>query len=62
MDVSIAGYLLEAVGGSKQGKGVGQSIEVYRPSILHASGVATLSALFIILAILTVTKKVLKRV
>lgn len=62
MGAPIAGYLLQAAGGSKQGAGIGRSVEAYRPAIFYAGGMATLSALFVILARLTVAKKVLKRV
>ena len=62
MGAPIAGYLLQAAGGSKQEAGIGQSVEVYRPAIFYAGGMATLSALFVILARLTVAKKVFKRV
>jgi MFS family permease len=62
MGAPIAGYLLQAAGGSKQGTGIGQSVEVYRPAIFYAGGMATLSALFVILARLAAAKKFLKRV
>ncbi|KAH6632983.1 major facilitator superfamily domain-containing protein [Boeremia exigua] len=62
MGAPIAGYLLQAAGGSKQAAGIGQSIEVYRPAIFYAGGMATISALCVIAARLTVAKKVLKRV
>ena len=62
MGAPIAGYLLQAAGAGKQNAGVGQSVEVYRPAIFYAGGMATLSALFVILARLTVAKKVFKRV
>lgn len=62
MGAPIAGYLLQAAGGSKQGAGIGQSVEVYRPAIFYAGSMATVSALFVILARLAVAKKVLERV
>ncbi|USP82206.1 MFS general substrate transporter [Curvularia clavata] len=58
----IAGYLLQAVGGRKQNVGIDQSIGVYQPAIFYAGGMATLSAIVVILARLAVAKKVLKRV
>ncbi|UPX15485.1 uncharacterized protein EKO05_0005931 [Ascochyta rabiei] len=61
MGAPIAGYLLQAAGG-RQGAGIGHSVEVYRPAIFYAGGMATLSALFVILARRTVAKKFLKRV
>jgi MCP family monocarboxylic acid transporter-like MFS transporter 3 len=57
----IAGYLLEAAGGDP-GKGVGQSINVYRPAIFYAGGMATLSSLCVLFARMTVAKKWKKRV
>ena len=62
MGAPIAGYLLQAAGSSKQGTGIGQNVEVYRPTIFYAGGMATLSALFVILARLAAAKRVLKRV
>lgn len=61
MGAPIAGYLLQAAGG-RQGDGTGQSIDVYRPAIFYAGGTATLSALFVLSARLTVAKKIRKRV
>ena len=62
MGAPIAGYLLQAAGGSEQGAGIGQSVEVYRPAIFYAGSMATVSALFVILARLAAAKKVLERV
>jgi len=59
MGAPIAGHLLQAAGG-RQGDGVGQSINVYRPAIFYAGGMAALSALSVLAARLTVAKKFLK--
>jgi MCP family monocarboxylic acid transporter-like MFS transporter 3 len=61
MGAPIAGYLLQAAGG-RRGNGAGQSISVYRPAIFYAGGMATLSALCVLAARLTVAKKFRKRV
>lgn len=61
MGAPIAGYLLQAAGG-RQGNGEGQSIEVYRPAIFYAGGTATLSALCVLAARLTVARKLRERV
>lgn len=61
MGAPIAGYLLQAAGG-KTRNGTGQSIDVYRPAIFYAGGVATASALCVLAARLTVAKKLRKRV
>jgi MFS family permease len=61
MGAPIAGYLLQAAGG-RQGDGVGQSINIYRPAIFYAGGMATLSALCVLAARLTVAKKFRKRI
>lgn len=61
MGAPIAGYLLTAAGG-RQGNGIGQSIDVYRPAIFYAGEMATLSALFVLAARVTVAKKWRKRV
>lgn len=61
MGAPIAGYLLQAADGGRDA-GIGQNVEVYRPAIFYAGGMATLSAIFVILARLTVAKKILKRV
>ncbi|CAO2655786.1 Nn.00g045890.m01.CDS01 [Neocucurbitaria sp. VM-36] len=61
MGAPIAGYLLQAAGG-RQGDGTGQSIHVYRPAIFYAGGTATVSALCVLVARLTVTKKLRRRV
>jgi MFS family permease len=57
----IAGYLLQAAGG-RQGDGSSQSIDVYRPAIFYAGGTATVSALCVLAARMTVTKKFKKRI
>ena len=61
MGAPIAGYLLQAAGGNQE-DGAGQSISVYRPAIFYAGGTATLSALCVLAARLTVAKKLRKRV
>jgi MCP family monocarboxylic acid transporter-like MFS transporter 3 len=61
MGAPIAGYLLQAAGG-RQRDGMNQSIDVYRPAIFYAGGTATVSALCVLAARLTVTKKFRKRV
>lgn len=61
MGAPIAGYLLQAAGG-RQGNGTGQSVGVYRPAIFYAGGTATVSALCVVAARLTVTRKLRKRV
>jgi MFS family permease len=61
MGAPIAGYLLQAAGGKQEG-GSGQSIDVYRPAIFYAGGTATLSALCVLAARLTVAKKLKKKV
>lgn len=60
MGAPIAGYLLQAAGGSREG--AAQSVDVYRPAIFYAGGTATLSALCVLGARLTVAKKFRKRV
>jgi MCP family monocarboxylic acid transporter-like MFS transporter 3 len=57
----IAGYLLRAAGG-KQNAGAAQSVDVYRPAIFYAGGMATLSACCVLAARLTVAKRILKKV
>ncbi|CAG5140409.1 uncharacterized protein ALTATR162_LOCUS702 [Alternaria atra] len=61
MGAPIAGYLLEATSG-RWNSGPGQSIDAYRPAIFYAGGTATLSALCVLVARLTVTRKLGKRV
>jgi MFS family permease len=61
MGAPIAGYLLQAAGG-KRGNAAGQSINVFRPAIFYAGGMATLSALCVLAARVTVAKKFRKRV
>jgi MCP family monocarboxylic acid transporter-like MFS transporter 3 len=61
MGAPIAGYLLQA-GGGQQGKGAIQSVNVFRPAIFYAGGMATLSALCVVFARLTVAKNLRKRV
>lgn len=61
MGAPIAGYLLQAAGG-KQDAARGQSVDVYRPAIFYAGGTATVSALCVIFARLTVARQLKKRV
>lgn len=61
MGSPIAGYLLQAAGGSTQG-GQRMGIEVYRPAIFYAGGVATAASLFVLLARFTMAKTLVKRV
>jgi MCP family monocarboxylic acid transporter-like MFS transporter 3 len=61
MGAPIAGYLLEAAGG-KQDVTAGQGIDAYRPAIFYAGGTATVSALCVIFARLTVARQFKKRV
>jgi MCP family monocarboxylic acid transporter-like MFS transporter 3 len=70
MGAPIAGYLLQAAGGRVEGTGGGpgkdgvgnQGVEVYRPAIFYAGGVATAAALFVLVARVKLTRKVIKRV
>ena len=56
----VAGYILQASGGQeKAGDG---NIDVYRPAIFYAGGVALISSMFALLARLHMAKKVAKRV
>ncbi|KAF9693795.1 hypothetical protein EKO04_008277 [Ascochyta lentis] len=56
----VAGYILQASGGQeKAGRG---NIEVYRPAIFYAGGVALISSLFALWARLHMAKKIAKRV
>ncbi|KNG45911.1 MFS general substrate transporter [Stemphylium lycopersici] len=61
MGAPIAGYLLQAAGGSRD-TAAGQNIDVYRPAIFYAGGTATVSALCVIFARFTVAKQFRKRV
>jgi MCP family monocarboxylic acid transporter-like MFS transporter 3 len=61
MGAPIAGYLLRAAGG-KQSAGTSQSVDVYKPAIFYAGGMATLSACCVLVARLTVAKRILKKV
>lgn len=61
MGAPIAGYLLQAAGGSKENS-ARQSLNVYRPAIFYAGGTATLSALCVLGARLVAEKKLKKRV
>jgi MFS transporter, MCT family, solute carrier family 16 (monocarboxylic acid transporters), member 3 len=57
MGAPIAGYLLQAAGGVKEG-----SISPYRPAIFYAGGIALVSAAFVLLARLRLESKLLKKV
>lgn len=61
MGTPIAGYLLKAAGG-RQDAASRQSVDVYRPAIFYAGGTATVSALCVIFARLTVATQFRKRV
>jgi MFS family permease len=61
MGAPIAGYLLQASGG-RWDSGSGQSIDTYRTAIFYAGGTATVSALCVLVARITVTRKLRKRV
>ncbi|KAK7182517.1 hypothetical protein DPSP01_010674 [Paraphaeosphaeria sporulosa] len=61
MGSPIAGYLLQAAGGKQQG-GQGLGVEVYRPAIFYAGGVATASSLFVLFARFKMAKKVVEKV
>ncbi|PSN61075.1 MFS general substrate transporter [Corynespora cassiicola Philippines] len=61
MGAPIAGYLLQAAGGTRSGTSK-QNVDVYRPAIFYAGGVATASAVFVLLARLKVSMKMKKRV
>jgi MCP family monocarboxylic acid transporter-like MFS transporter 3 len=57
----IAGYILQAAGGSQQG-GQGLGVGVYRPAIFYAGGIATVSSLFVLFARFKMAKKVVQKV
>ncbi|KAF2733408.1 MFS general substrate transporter [Polyplosphaeria fusca] len=57
----VAGYLLQAAGG-KQNTTTRQDIDVYRPAIFYAGGVAMASAMFVLLARFKMDRMVAKRV
>lgn len=57
MGAPIAGYLLQAAGGVKEG-----SISPYRPAIFYAGGTALVSATFVLVARLRLDPKLLKKV
>ena len=61
MGAPIAGYLLQAAGGDQKGE-VTNGVEVYRPAIFYAGGVATASAVIVLFARLRMAKKMIKRV
>ena len=54
MGTPIAGYLLEAGGGGQDGLG---GVDVYRPAIFYAGGVATLGSIGVIVARLVTEKR-----
>lgn len=56
----VAGYVLQALGGSeKAGEG---NVDVYRPAVFYAGGVALVSSIFALWARLNMAKKFAKRV
>lgn len=57
MGAPLAGYLLQAAGGVHEG-----SIDSYRPAIFYASGIALLSAVFVLVARLRLNPKLLSKV
>lgn len=57
MGAPIAGYLLQAAGGSHAG-----TIDPFRPAIFYAGGIALFSATFVLLARLRLDPKLLKKV
>jgi MFS family permease len=57
----VAGYLLQAAGGDGENAGI-QSIDVYRPAIFYAGGVATLSTAFVLFARMKMERSFKKRV
>lgn len=61
MGAPIAGYLLETADGWQDGTGK-QGVEVYRPAIFYAGGVATAAALFVLVGRIKLTSKIIKRV
>lgn len=61
MGAPIAGYLLRAAGGSTK-EVAGQGINVYRPAIFYAGGMAAVSSLCVLFARMAVEKKFRKRV
>lgn len=56
----IAGYILQAAGGQKAAKEL--DIEVYRPAIFYAGGVALVSSMFALLARIHMARNVSERV
>lgn len=57
MGAPIAGYLLQAAGGVKEG-----SIASYRPAIFYAGGVALVSTVFVLLARLRLNSKLMMKI
>lgn len=53
----IAGYLLQATGADK-----GQTLDLYRPAIFYAGGLAMVSTLCVVLARFNMDRRVMKRV
>ncbi|KAF1358347.1 MFS general substrate transporter [Lizonia empirigonia] len=60
LSAPVAGYILQASGGSE--KADGGNVEVYRPAIFYAGGVALVSSMFALWARLNMAKKFAKRV
>lgn len=56
----VAGYILQASGGSE--KAGGGNIDVYRPAIFYAGGVALVSSMFALSARLHIARQVARRV
>lgn len=56
MGAPIAGYLLQAAGGAKEG-----TVNPYRPAIFYAGGTALMSAIFVLVARLRLDSKLLKK-
>ncbi|KAF3031247.1 hypothetical protein E8E12_000476 [Didymella heteroderae] len=61
MGAPIAGYILQSAGGNQKAR-ADQDFDVYRPAIFYAGGMATASALFVLLARVRLAKKVFKKV
>ncbi|KAH7067205.1 major facilitator superfamily domain-containing protein [Paraphoma chrysanthemicola] len=59
MGAPIAGYLLQAAGGSENKQ---QDISAFRPAIFYAGGVGSTASLLVLLARLNMSKKISKRV
>ncbi|KAF2471791.1 MFS transporter, MCP family, solute carrier family 16, member 10 [Lindgomyces ingoldianus] len=60
MGAPIAGYLLQAGGGREDGGR--QKINVYRPAIFYAGGIALASSMFVLFARVKMDRRVVKRI